>query len=67
MRTTVVLAQTTFGEAFSKFGREYPAMREHFDFGLGFWHLSEKLVAEGRIIPHPVTVKSGGLGAIPAG
>ena len=63
----VAIPQTTFGEAFVKFGRDFPAERQLFEFGVGFWELSERLVAEGRITPHPVTMRDGGLRAIPDG
>lgn len=64
---TATPAYTTFGEAFSKFGIDFPAIKEHFDFGKTFWELNEKLLAEGKIKPHPVIVKNGGLAGIPDG
>jgi hypothetical protein len=32
-----------------------------------FWKLSEKLLAEGKIKPHPVALRKGGLAGIPGG
>lgn len=58
---TVILAYTTFGKAFSKFGKEYPAMPSHFEYGCMFWKLSNKLLASGQIKPHPVALRKGGL------
>lgn len=62
-----ILAYTTFGEAFSKNRMDFPTIKEHYDFGVGFWKLNERLVAEGKIVPHPVTLGKGGLGGVPAG
>jgi len=63
----VILAYTTFGEAFSKFGTDFPPLKEHFEFGEMFWKLNAKLLAEGKIKPHPATVRQGGLQGIPTG
>jgi hypothetical protein len=63
----VILAYTTFGEAFTKFGTDFPAMPQHFEFGEMFWKLNAELIEEGKILPHPVTLRSGGLHGIPAG
>ncbi|KAI9742876.1 MAG: hypothetical protein M1818_003605 [Claussenomyces sp. TS43310] len=62
-----VLAYTTFGEAFTKFGMDFPPIKEHFEFGEMFWKLNAKLLAEGKIKPHPVSVQAGGLQGVPAG
>jgi threonine dehydrogenase-like Zn-dependent dehydrogenase len=32
-----------------------------FDFAKRFWNLATKLIAEGKIIPHPVKKSKGGL------
>jgi NADPH:quinone reductase-like Zn-dependent oxidoreductase len=63
----VILAYTTFGEAFTKFGTDFPAIPQHFEFGEMFWKLNAELLGEGKIQPHPVTLRSGGLHGIPAG
>lgn len=62
-----VLAYTTFGEAFSKFGKDFPPIKEHFEFGKMFWELGGKLIAEGKIKHHPMTIRDGGLYGIPSG
>lgn len=63
----IILSYTTLGEAFTKWGRDFPAIKEHFEFGRMFWELSAKLLEQGKIIPHPVALRSGGLQGIPAG
>lgn len=64
---TAILAYTSLGKAFTKFGIDFPAMPSHFEFGVKFWKLSHELLASGRIKPHPVALRSGGLGGIPNG
>ncbi|CAG8955808.1 hypothetical protein HYFRA_00011677 [Hymenoscyphus fraxineus] len=64
---TVILAYTTFGEAFTKFGTDFPPLPEHFNFGVMFWELTQKLLAEGKITPHPVSLRPLGLAGIPDG
>jgi NADPH:quinone reductase-like Zn-dependent oxidoreductase len=64
---TVILAYTTFGKAFTKFGLEFPPIASHFDFGVMFWKLSHELLEAGRLRPHPVALREGGLSAIPDG
>lgn len=67
VKTKVILAYTSFGEAFTKFGQDFPVLEAHYRFGCMFWELNAKLVAEGRVVPHPMEVRSGGLAGIPAG
>ena len=64
---TAILAYTSLGKAFTKFGIEFPAMPSHFDFGTKFWKLSHELLTAGHIKPHPVAMRSGGLSGIPSG
>ncbi|KAJ4337891.1 hypothetical protein N0V95_008205 [Ascochyta clinopodiicola] len=64
---THVLAYTTFGKPFTKFGIDFPAIPPHFEFGVMFWELSHKLLAEGKVKPHPVALRKGGLAGIPEG
>jgi NADPH:quinone reductase-like Zn-dependent oxidoreductase len=64
---TAVFAYTTFGKAFTKFGRDFPPIPSHFDFGVMFWKLSHDLLEAGKIKPHPVALRKGGLGAISDG
>lgn len=62
-----VLAYTSFGEEFSKFGATFPSMQDHYELSVKFWEIHAKLLAEGRIKPHPITVREGGLQGIPQG
>lgn len=50
-----------FGESFDKLGEHIPANPEHFEHTKKFWSLTEKLVHEGKIKPHPVKVGKDGL------
>lgn len=67
VKATAVLAYTSAGEAFSKFGIDFPVMPGHFEFGCKFWKLSEELLAQGKLVPHPVALREGGLAGIPSG
>ncbi|PQE03694.1 alcohol dehydrogenase protein [Rutstroemia sp. NJR-2017a BBW] len=67
MNAQAVLAYTTFGEPFEKFGKSFPAMKEVFEYGKMFWGLNEELVGRGKVRPHPVEVREGGLGGVPTG
>lgn len=64
---TAILGYSTFGEPFSKFGRDFPAFKENFDYGKMFWRLSGQLLAQGKIKTHPVSLRAGGLRGIPSG
>lgn len=63
----VVKGYTSLGEAFTKFGIDFPPMPDHFEHAVMFWKLSQKLLADGKIKPHPVALRKGGLAGIPAG
>lgn len=65
--TTVVLAYTSIGEAFSKFGMDVPPIPEHYEWASRFWKIHAKFLAEGKIKPHPVAKREGGLAAVPNG
>jgi NADPH:quinone reductase-like Zn-dependent oxidoreductase len=67
IQPTTILAYTTLGKAFSKFGIDFPAMPAHFEFGVKFWKLSNELLAAGKIRPHPIALRNGGLAGIPVG
>lgn len=62
-----MLAYTSFGEEFFKFGATWPAVPEHYEMGVRFWALHARLLREGKVKPHPVAVKGGGLAGIPEG
>jgi NADPH:quinone reductase-like Zn-dependent oxidoreductase len=67
VEATAILAYTLLGKPFTKFGIDFPAFPAHYDFGVKFWKLSNELLAAGKIIPHPVALRSGGLAGIPNG
>jgi len=58
---------TTFGEAFTKAGRETPASQEDFEYMKKFVAISQKLVDYGVIKPHRLEVRKGGLDGIAGG
>lgn len=56
----VILAYTEFGEAFTKFGQDFPASKEHYDLARIFWELNGRLLSEGKIKTHPVALRKSG-------
>ena len=62
-----IIAYTAVGEPFTKFGQDFPVIQEHHDSAKMFWALNARLLAEGKIKTHPVTLGKGGLRGIPAG
>ncbi|KAL8991853.1 MAG: hypothetical protein Q9188_007687, partial [Gyalolechia gomerana] len=62
-----LLAYTSFGEEFFKFGATWKVEPEHYEMGVRFWALHGRYLAEGKVRPHPVTVREGGLGSVPEG
>ncbi|TVY85435.1 Protein TOXD [Lachnellula suecica] len=61
VKSSLVLMYTMFGKSFSKATTEFPASKEDYEFGKTWMALTEKLVAEGKLKPHPKRVGSGGL------
>lgn len=59
-----ILAYTVTGEAFEKCGIAFPALPEKYAFGSTFWELTATLVNEGKLLPHPVEIREGGLSGI---
>ncbi len=59
--TRFTMAYTAIGEEYVKFGTKTPAKRDDYEFAKKFWALSDKLVADGKIKPHPVKVGEKGL------
>lgn len=49
------------GESFDLFGKHYEASEQEFEFAKKFTSLTENLLAEGRLIPHPVKLGDSGL------
>jgi NADPH:quinone reductase-like Zn-dependent oxidoreductase len=52
---------TFAGEAFSKFGKHFPASTDGFEFAKKFTALTERLVAEGKLLATPVRMVDRGL------
>lgn len=62
-----LLAYTSFGEDFCKFGAMYAANMEHYQTGVWFWRLNAELLAKGKIKTHPIEVREGGFEKLPEG
>jgi hypothetical protein len=52
---------TIFGNAFEKRGNKTPAIPEDFEFAKKFFGITEKLLAEGKLKPHPEKIGPNGL------
>lgn len=55
------LGYTVIGEAFDKFGRHFDPKPEDFEYAKKFFEVSQKLIEEGKLKPHPPKVEKGGL------
>ncbi|KAL7948025.1 GroES-like protein [Trichoderma barbatum] len=55
-----IMAHTAFGEAFDFAGEMIPANPKEYDFAVNFMGMAQGLLAQGRIKPHPQSVRSGG-------
>lgn len=70
-REDVVTARTlgyiAVGEPFNKFGVEWPRDPASVEFSTKFASLTEELLAQGKIKPHPADVREGGLEGVLAG
>lgn len=53
------MAYTAFGEAFDFGGQEVPANPKNYDFAVKFVSLAQALLWQGRIRPHPQSVRRG--------
>lgn len=58
------LMYTMFGEYFDKYGGEWPASENDWEFAKMWMGLTEKLVGEGKIKVHPKRLEEGGLEGI---
>lgn len=54
-----IMAYTAFGEAFDFEGQEVPANPKNYDFAVKFVSLAQALLWQGRIRPHPQSVRRG--------
>ena len=52
---------TIFNDAFSKAGRDFPAVPEDFEFAKEIFGITEKLLADGKLKTHPAQVGPKGL------
>ena len=59
--STNTLMYTMFGEEFRKGPKVFPASKEDFEFAKMWMDLTERLVAEGKVKPHPKKLGSVGL------
>jgi hypothetical protein len=57
----MVLAYTGLGEAFTKFGMDFPAKPEDYAFANKSFSVAEGLFAEKKLTVHPVKVGNKGL------
>ncbi|GAB1196353.1 hypothetical protein APSETT444_005622 [Aspergillus pseudonomiae] len=55
------IMMTFRGEPFDLYGKHFPASAEDFEFAKMFTQLTETLLAENRLKPHPVRIGEGGL------
>ncbi|MCJ1268394.1 hypothetical protein MMC22_008282 [Lobaria immixta] len=62
--TAVTIAYTALGEAVKLRSRDFPAVKEDYQFGIIFARLTEELLAKGKLKPHPPEVRPGGLDGI---
>jgi NADPH:quinone reductase-like Zn-dependent oxidoreductase len=58
------LMYTMFGETFKKYDDEWPASEKDWEFAKMWMGLTEKLVAKGKIKPHPKRIEAEGLEGI---
>lgn len=64
---TMTLMYTVFGEGFHKFGMEFPASKEDFEYTKMFTEMTGKLLAEGKLKTCKETVSKEGLNGIESG
>lgn len=58
---------TFLGEPIELFGKHFPASSKNFEFAKMFTALTEQLLAEGKLQPHPHKLCEGGLPGILGG
>ena len=54
-------AYTAIGEAFILRGMDIPAKPEDYEFAVKFCNLTQELLAAGKLKPHPLELRKGGL------
>ena len=66
VRTEQTLGWSFLGEEYSFLGQTVPASEEDFEYSRAFAELSQTLLAEGKIRPHPLDLRPGGSGGCSA-
>jgi len=61
VEVTSMFMYTIFNDPFTKGGKDVPAVPEDFEFAKKFFGITEKLLAEGKLKPHPEKVGPNGL------
>lgn len=64
IHTDEMVCSTVFGEAHDKLGEHVPAKPEDFEFTKKFWQISQKLLATGKLRPHPIRLGKNGLDGV---
>lgn len=67
VKHTATEMYTMFGEYYFKYGKDFQVVAEDYEFAKTWMTLTEMLVAEGKIKPHPKRVGSGGVEGIQGG
>lgn len=67
VKSTSTFMYTVFGETFEKMGKVFEGSEADFNFGKRWFALTEKMLAEGKLVPHPIKVGSGGLEGVVKG
>lgn len=67
IKSVFFLAYSAMGRPFMYEGEERPLAPEDYEIAKRFTVLAEKLLEQGKIKPHPATVRGGGLAGIPEG
>jgi NADPH:quinone reductase-like Zn-dependent oxidoreductase len=62
--TDTFLAYTVTGEVFEKWDMPFPAIPTLYGLATRFWQMTARLLEEGKLVPHPVEKRDGGLGGI---
>lgn len=64
VKHTATEMYTMFGEYYFKYEQHFPVLEEDYEFAKTWMTLVEKLVADGKIKPHPKRLESGGINGI---
>jgi hypothetical protein len=67
IKSIFFLAYTAMGRAYLYEGESWPVVKRDYDLTKRFVLLAEQLFEQGKIRPHPASVREGGIEAIPEG